>query len=73
MRELINAELIFASDSPKNLCFAEFIFANEPSFDRFSWGVSGKRSKVAEFIIAKGQILGIAEFNFAKKGKIRNN
>ena len=73
MRELINAELIFASDPQKILCFAEFIFANEPLFDRFSWGFSGEWSEIAEFNIANGPILGIAEFNFAKKGKIRKN
>ena len=73
MRGLINAELIFASDPQKFLCFAEFIFANESLFDRFSWGVSGKKGEIAEFIIANGPILGIAEFNFAKKGKIRKN
>ena len=30
MRELINAELIFANNNPKILSFAEFIFVNEP-------------------------------------------
>ena len=58
MRELINVE---------------FTFANEPWFDRFSWGFFWQKMEIAEFIFASGPILGIAEFKFAKKGKIRNN
>ena len=39
----------------------------------FPGGCLAKKREIAVFIIANGPILGIAEFNFAKKGKIRKN
>ena len=43
MRELINLKLFSVNDTSKIFSYAEFIFANEPQFNHFSWGDFGPK------------------------------